>query len=145
MREYSLSQIEDMQEKALQRVESMREFSKTITGASREHTSPPRDTSRWSQPVKKEEVKKEKHQSGRISMPLNLPKGRNLVYPNFKESFATLNEVQREQTAQQKKAGFLDTVLKDPDESLLFCLLLLLKSEENSEPVLLALLYILWA
>ena len=76
-------------------------------------------------------------------MPLNLPEDRDLTYPSFKEYFQPETQKTQQQTVQKSKANLLDTVLKEPDEAVLFSLLLLLKSEGADEALMMALLYIM--
>ena len=76
-------------------------------------------------------------------MPLNLPENRDLTYPSFKEYFEPETQKAKVQTEQSTKANLLDDVLREPDEAMLFSLLLLLKSEGTDESLLMALLYIM--
>ena len=76
-------------------------------------------------------------------MPLNLPENKDLVYPSFQEYFAPETKKTQQLTTQKNKATLLDSVLKEPDEAMLFSLLLLLKSEGADEALMMALLYIM--
>ncbi len=76
-------------------------------------------------------------------MPLNLPENKDLVYPSFQEYFEPETKKTQQLSAQKTKATLLDTVLKEPDEAMLFSLLLLLKSEGADEALMMALLYIM--
>lgn len=76
-------------------------------------------------------------------MPLNLPEDRDITYPTFREYFAPENEKAKKQTEQKTKANLLDSVLEEPDEAVLFSLLLLLRSEGADEALMMALLYIM--
>lgn len=145
MREYTYDELQQMQEKALERVRNMQMYSKNavegtnaqgVTGGAQSNapqTNMPQTNAPSSPP----------HKSGRIKMPLNLPEERDLVYPSFKEHFAPETQKAKQQTEQKNKANLLDTVLKEPDEAVLFSLLLLLKSEGADEALMMALLYIM--
>ncbi|MGN0555133.1 MAG: hypothetical protein ACI4LI_04475 [Candidatus Fimenecus sp.] len=145
MREYTYDELQQMQEKALERVRNMQMYSKNavegtnaqgVTGGAQSNapqTNMPPNHAPPSPP----------HKSGRIKMPLNLPEERDLVYPSFKEHFAPETQKAKQQTEQKNKANLLDTVLKEPDEAVLFSLLLLLKSEGADEALMMALLYIM--
>ena len=140
MREYTYDELQQMQEKALERVRNMQMYSKNAvegtnaqgaTGGAQSNAPQPN-----APPIPP-------HKSGRIKMPLNLPEERDLVYPSFKEHFAPETQKAKQQTEQKNKANLLDTVLKEPDEAILFSLLLLLKSEGTDEALMMALLYIM--
>ena len=145
MREYTYDELQQMQEKALERVRNMQMYSKNavegtnaqgVTGgvqSNAQQTNMPPNHAPPSPP----------HKSGRIKMPLNLPEERDLIYPSFKEHFAPETQKAKQQTEQKNKANLLDTVLKEPDEAVLFSLLLLLKSEGTDEALMMALLYIM--
>lgn len=140
MREYSYDELQEMQNKALERVRNMQMYSReAVNNTNREpearpavSSSPPAQTS---QP--------QKRNSGRIKMPLNLPEDRDLTYPTFKTYFEPETQKAKQQTVQKDKANLLDTVLQEPDEAMLFSLLLLLKAEGADEALLMALLYIM--
>lgn len=151
MREYTYDELQQMQEKALERVRNMQMYSKSavegtnaqgITGSGTQnsaHTAASSYTPRGESPQSAAPRK----QSGRIKMPLNLPEERDLVYPSFKEHFAPETQKTQQETVRKNKANLLDNVLQEPDEALLFSLLLLLKSEGTDEALLMALLYIM--
>lgn len=142
MREYTYDELQKMQDKALERVRNMQMYSKeAVESTNREQNArqtPPKAEHR-SSPGSSPPPKT----GGRIKMPLNLPEDRDLTYPSFKEHFETENQKAQQQTEQKTKANLLDTVLKEPDEAMLFSLLLLLKSEGADEALMMALLYIM--
>lgn len=139
MREYSYDELQEMQEKALERVRNMQMYSReAVNNTNREQEARPAASSppaTASQP--------QKRNGGRIKMPLNLPEDRDLTYPTFKTYFEPETQKAKQQTAQKDKANLLDTVLQEPDEAMLFSLLLLLKAEGADEALLMALLYIM--
>lgn len=140
MREYTYDELQQMQAKALERVRNMqmhsREMVEETNRAMEAHSEPARRT------PPKDSPPPAKH-SGRIKMPLNLPENRDLTYPTFREYFEPENKKAQKQTEQKNKANLLDTVLEEPDEAVLFSLLLLLKSEGADEALMMALLYIM--
>lgn len=149
MREYTYDELQQMQEKALERVRNMQMYSKSAVEGTNAQTvqggtgqsavlTPQTRTAREEAPSAASHK-----QSGRIKMPLNLPEERDLVYPSFKEHFAPETKKAKQQTEQKNKANLLDTVLQQPDEAMLFSLLLLLKSEGADEALMMALLYIM--
>ncbi len=140
MREYTYDELQRMQEKALERVRNMQQYSKEAVAETNRTYDSPSPPQRKSAPPSPPPPQK---QSGRIKMPLNLPEDRNLTYPSFKEYFEPETKQTQKLTAQKTKANLLDTVLKEPDEAMLFSLLLLLKSEGADEALMMALLYIM--
>lgn len=141
MREYTYDELQQMQEKALERVRNMQKYSEeAVQGADAETRAakksappePPRPA-----------TSAQKKSQGRIKMPLNLPENKDIVYPSFQEYFAPETKKTQQMSAQKNKATLLDTVLKEPDEAMLFSLLLLLKSEGADEALMMALLYIM--
>lgn len=145
MREYTYDELQKMQEKALERVRNMQQYSKSAVegtnAQSAEKTRYTQSNAHSSPPPPPQGTAS--HKSGRIKMPLNLPEERDIVYPSFKEHFAPETQKSKQQTVQKNKANLLDTVLKEPDEAMLFSLLLLLKSEGADEALMMALLYIM--
>jgi len=141
MREYTYDELQQMQEKALERVRNMQMYSKSAV----ESTNAAEQSRQMPQipPRRTESPKPSPKTGGRIKMPLNLPEDRDLTYPSFKEYFQPETQKTQQQTEQKNKANLLDTVLKEPDEAMLFSLLLLLKSEGADEALMMALLYIM--
>lgn len=141
MREYTYDELQQMQEKALERVRNMQMYSRSAvegTNASQQARQTPQSPTRRTEPPKPSPKT-----GGRIKMPLNLPEDRDLTYPSFKEYFQPETQKTQQQTEQKNKANLLDTVLKESDEAVLFSLLLLLKSEGADEALMMALLYIM--
>lgn len=136
MAEYTYDELRQMQDKALERVQRMQQRARQYVDAPPSAPPAPKPPSAPPQPS-------EKPKPGRIKMPLNLPENRDLVYPSFREVFSAETEKAKTQAAQKSKANLLDEVLKEPDEAMLFSLLLLLRAEGADEALLLALLYIM--
>lgn len=149
MQEYTYDELRRMQEKALERVRSMQqraqqyvEEDNRAAAQRRPQNTDERKPLAQNAAVPNRQPQK-KPPSGRIKMPLNLPENRDLTYPSFKEYFEPETQKAKVQTEQSTKANLLDDVLREPDEAMLFSLLLLLKSEGTDESLLMALLYIM--
>lgn len=148
MQEYTYDELRRMQEKALERVRSMQQRAQQyVEEDNRAAQRRPQNTDER-KPLAQNAAApnrqpQKKSPSGRIKMPLNLPENRDLTYPSFKEYFDPETQKAKAQTAQSTKANLLDDVLREPDEAMLFSLLLLLKSEGTDESLLMALLYIM--
>ena len=148
MQEYTYDELRRMQEKALERVRSMQQRAQQyVEEDNRAAQRRPQNTDGHRPPVQNVPAQNRQPQkkppSGRIKMPLNLPENRDLTYPSFKEYFEPETQKAKVQTEQSTKAILLDDVLREPDEAMLFSLLLLLKSEGTDESLLMALLYIM--
>ncbi len=148
MQEYTYDELRRMQEKALERVRSMQQRAQQyVEEDNRAAQRRPQNTDGHRPPVQNVPAQNRQPQkkppSGRIKMPLNLPENRDLTYPSFKEYFEPETQKAKVQTEQSTKANLLDDVLREPDEAMLFSLLLLLKSEGTDESLLMALLYIM--
>lgn len=143
MREYTYDELQQMQEKALERVRNMQMYSKSAVEGTNAQSGADRKAVQNPAPQPTAQAKTPPHKNGRIKMPLNLPEERDLVYPSFKEHFAPETQKAKQQAEQKTKANLLDTVLQEPDEAVLFSLLLLLKSEGADEALMMALLYIM--
>lgn len=149
MQEYTYDELRRMQEKALERVRSMQQRAQQYVEEDNRAAAQrrPQNTDGHRPPVQNVPAQNRQPQkkppSGRIKMPLNLPENRDLTYPSFKEYFEPETQKAKVQTEQSTKANLLDDVLREPDEAMLFSLLLLLKSEGTDESLLMALLYIM--
>lgn len=153
MQEYTYDELRQMQEKALQRVRNMQQRARQYVEAdNRAAEQKPAQNNAGRQSAQNAGARTSPAQStgtphktspGRIKMPLNLPENRDLTYPSFKEYFDPETQKAKAQTEQKTKANLLDDVLREPDEAMLFSLLLLLKSEGTDEALLMALLYIM--
>lgn len=141
MREYSYDELQKMQEKALERVRNMQMYSReAVESTNRERALQASPTSPQPTPPP---PPAQKRNGGRIKMPLNLPEDRDLTYPSFKTYFEPETQKTKQQAVQTSKANLFDTVLQEPDEAMLFSLLLLLKAEGADEALMMALLYIM--
>ena len=142
MSNYSYSELQNMQKRAMERVREMQRNSDSVLEtAQRElgETVPTEQNSRKNY----ENVQKPRMKTKITNMPPNFPE--NKQYPDFKEYFAENREPHQEQkqTSAQSGSNILETVLAEPDRALLLGLLLLLKSEGADEALMMALMYIM--
>lgn len=140
MNNYSYSEIQNMQKKAMERVREMQKNSEAVLETARQ------DLSEKSVEPKKETPPKEPQIKPKIT---NLPPN----FPDFKEYFnmqsepeVTLPEKEKPQTSPQpqySQGNIMDLISSEPDRALLLGLLLLLKSEGADETLMMALMYIM--
>lgn len=140
MNNYSYSEIQNMQQKAMARVRQMQKNTDEILG-------------RAQQDIESEKPKpKSQYNSAPITpkvtnMPPNFPE--NNIYPSFKEFFkAESKEIPKPPKKENKpqpqvKQNSLETLFAEPDKAMLMGLIMLLKSEGADEMLIMALLYIL--
>lgn len=142
MREYTYDELQKMQEKALERVRSMQRYSEEAVQGTNAVEKSVKKAVMPEKPSPAPPTEQKKPQ-GRIKMPLNLPENKDIVYPSFQAYFEPETKKTQQLSAQKSKATLLDSVLQEPDEAMLFSLLLLLKSEGADEALMMALLYIM--
>lgn len=130
MNNYTYSEIQTMQKKAMDRVKEMQKNSeRVLSSAQREFSSDNLNMNK--SPTIKSKV---------TNLPPNFPEKK--VYPDFKEFFKDTTERVMPQTP--KAAGnILENLLNEPDRAILLGLIMLLKSEGADEMLILALMYIL--
>lgn len=137
MSNYSYSEIQDMQRKAMERVREMKRNSDIVTqSAQRDFDVTDRNYSATKEVTPKI-----------TNMPPNFPK--ETAYPSFKTVFENEREKilpetkQNKQVFKSEKENTLEGLFKEPDRALLLGLIMLLKSEKADEGLILALTYIL--
>lgn len=140
MNNYSYSEIQNMQKKAMERVREMQKNSEAVLETARQ------DLSEKTVEPKKETPPKEPQIKPKIT---NLPPN----FPDFKEYFnmqsepeVTAPEKEKPQTPPQpqySQGNIMDLISSEPDRALLLGLLLLLKSEGADETLMMALMYIM--
>ncbi len=136
---YSYSEIQNMQQKAMERVREMKRTSDEITKSAQkdfelEHK---KVDYRGHEPSVRAKV---------TNMPPNFPE--NTVYPNFNEFFKAEQErTQKKETSVKKenksKQSAIQNLFDEPDKALILGLIMLLKSEGADEVLIMALSYIL--
>lgn len=136
---YSYSEIQNMQQKAMERVREMKRTSDEIT--------------KTAQKELESEHKKTDYRghttpaTAKITnMPPNFPE--NTVYPNFNVFFKEEQERTQEKQKSLKqtnnpKQSTIQNLFDEPDKALLLGLIMLLKSEGADESLIMALTYIL--
>lgn len=140
MNNYSYSEIQNMQKKAMERVREMQKNSEAVLETARQ------DLSEKTVEPKKENPPKEPQIKPKIT---NLPPN----FPDFKEYFnmqsepeVTAPEKEKPQISPQpqySQGNIMDLISSEPDRALLLGLLLLLKSEGADETLMMALMYIM--
>lgn len=140
MNNYSYSEIQNMQKKAMERVREMQKNSEAVL-----------ETARQDLDTKPLEHKNERQKNDAPIKPkiTNLPPN----FPDFKEYFNMQSEPEATPPPPEKKnpqpqsqhfsGNIIDLISSDPDRALLLGLLLLLKSEGADETLMLALMYIM--
>lgn len=141
MNNYSYSEIQNMQKKAMERVREMQKNSEAVLETARQ------DLSEKTVEPKKENPPKEPQIKPKIT---NLPPN----FPDFKDYFNMQSEPEvtpppekeKPQTPPQpqySQGNIMDLISSEPDRALLLGLLLLLKSEGADETLMMALMYIM--
>lgn len=140
MNNYSYSEIQNMQKKAMERVREMQKNSEAVLETARQ------DLSEKTVEPKKENLPKEPQIKPKIT---NLPPN----FPDFKDYFNMQSEPEvtspeKEKTQispqpQYSQGNIMDLISSEPDRALLLGLLLLLKSEGADETLMMALMYIM--
>lgn len=137
MGNYSYSEIQDMQRKAMERVREMKRNSDMVTqSAQREFNIESKNNS-------PSEIVAPKV----TNMPPNFPEG--TPYPSFKTVFNEENEKPQAERKNIKtpikseNKSTLENLFAEPDRALLLGLIMLLKSEKADEGLIMALTYIL--
>ena len=139
MSSYTYSEIQNMQQKAMERVREMKRTSDEITKTAQKDLE--------NQNKKTEYSGENYNVTTKITnMPPNFPE--NSVYPNFNEFFKADYEREQEQHKPLKqdnnsKKSTIQTFFDEPDKALLLGLIMLLKSEKADESLIMALTYIL--
>lgn len=137
MSNYSYSEIQNMQKRAMERVREMQKNSESVLETAR-------------QDLGEKTVEKKKENRG-TDAPIK-PKITNLPpnFPDFKDYFNMQTEPaapspQREEKPRQAEtqSNIFDLISSEPDRALLLGLLLLLKSEGADEALMMALMYIM--
>lgn len=140
MNNYSYSEIQNMQQKAMARVRQMQKNTDAVLEKAQE------DFER-EKPKPKTQYELAPITPKVTNMPPNFPE--NSVYPSFKEFFKeeskeTPKPPKKENKPQpQVKQNTLETLFAEPDKAMLMGLIMLLKSEGADEMLIMALLYIM--
>lgn len=150
MKEYSLNEMQQMQEKALERVRNMQTRANEAvrdtafdSGAEKTESPKPKTAQEHRSPRDSfyNAVKSTPRQN-HIKMPVEMPENIK-PYESFREYFEPENKRAAEEKKQTAKANLMDDVLNEPDKALLFALLLLMQSDKADEELMMSLLYIM--
>lgn len=138
MSDYSYSEIKNMQQRAMERVRQMRQNSDSVLEtAQKDFGYPEKKVSDYnSKPVYPPIIKPKQ-----TTMPPNFPK----IYSNEETDEKKEEEVKEHNkpVRADKGTNVLPDILADPDDALLLGLLLLLRSENADESLMMALMYII--
>ena len=137
MKEYDYTQISEMQEKALARVRDMQ--LKAQEALQPQEVKPPEEKNYKDNFYKAVSAPAK---SGYIRMPVEMPP-QVKPYSSFNEYFEPENKRRDNEKSQSVKANLFDDILSEPDKAILFALVLLLRSEEANEELIMSLLYIM--
>lgn len=140
MNDYSYSEIQSMQQRAMERVREMNKSSQNALEMARAELETPKEPK---SPVR-EAAESPAAQSRPIktkytNMPPNFPRERQ----HFELKEPPEPEKRREPERRAGDGGFFEALLREPDRALLAGLILLLKSEGADEALMLALMYIM--
>jgi len=142
MNNYSYSEIQSMQKKAMERVREMQKNSDAIVELAQQNFDTTHKTFNAEENIKSTVIKPKI-----TNMPPNFPEEK--VFPDFDEYFRTTQkesmgeDTSIEKHSAKKDNNLLENILSDPDRLLILGLLLLLKSEGNDEMLMMALMYIM--
>ena len=137
MGNYSYTDIQDMQRRAMERVREMKRNSEEITHTAQKDFEYQNNKATFSNPVTPKVT----------NMPPNFPK--ETAYPSFKAVFEKEHKINETiekpkiKPMQEKRNNSLESLFAEPDRALLLGLVMLLKSEKADESLILALTYIL--
>ncbi len=130
---YSYTEIQNMQQKAMERVREMKRNSDIITQTAQ------RDFD-FSPERQKEDEYSQKTSPKVTNMPPNFPE--KTPYTSFKD-FLDQEEKQQPEENEKKENQGLESLFNEPDKALILGLIMLLKSEGADESLIMALTYIL--
>lgn len=140
---YSYSEIQNMQQRAMERVRQMQKNNDEVLQKAREDLS--KDEMKREYPEKVLESTPIKPKI--TNMPPNFPE--NNIYPSFKDFFKEEHQNNKPETVkvetkpQKTMQNTLESLFAEPDKAMLMGLVMLLKSEGADEILIMALLYIM--
>ncbi len=142
MSDYSYSEIQNMQQKAMARVRQMQQRNDEIRDIAQRDLNKTQKSKNNSNP----QHSTQKMETKVTNMPPNFPQ--NSQYPSFKDFFGS---EQKPTSPPPKKANkpikiednALQNLFSEPDKAMLMGLVMLLKSEGADEMLIMALLYIM--
>lgn len=134
MKDYSYSELKEMQDRAMERVRAMQQrASETVL----RENSVQEEVSKPATAPEQNTYTKPHH----IKMPVNMPPRE--ITAEGRGSKATTDSNPASNSVSANENGIIESILNDPDRAMLLPLLLLLKSEGANEELLMSLLYIM--
>lgn len=134
MKDYSYSELKEMQDRAMERVRAMQQrASETVL----RENSVQEEVSKPATAPEQNTYTKPHH----IKMPVNMPPRESTA--EGRGSKATTDSNPASNSVSANENGIIESILNDPDRAMLLPLLLLLKSEGANEELLMSLLYIM--
>lgn len=137
MSNYSYTEIQNMQKRAMERVREMQKNSESVLETARQDlgerpVEPKKESPRTDAPIKPKIT----------NMPPNFPDFKD--YFNMQtESTSAPHKKEENEPQNEPQNNIFDLILSEPDRALLLGLLLLLKSEGADETLMMALMYIM--
>lgn len=132
MNNYTYSEIQNMQKRAMERVREMQKNSEQVLNTAQRDLSQEQVRGNYDKnPVIKSKV---------TNLPPNFPQKKE--YPDFKEYFNKASQKQNMSSA-KVSANTTESILNEPDRAILLGLIMLLRSEGADEMLIMALMYIL--
>lgn len=134
MKDYSYSELKEMQDRAMERVRAMQQrASETVL---RENSVQEENSKPVTAPEQNTYTKPH-----HIKMPVNMPPRESTAEGRGSKANTDSNPASNSVSANEN--GIIESILNDPDRAMLLPLLLLLKSEGANEELLMSLLYIM--
>lgn len=134
MKDYSYSELKEMQDRAMERVRAMQQrASETVL----RENSVQEEVSKPATAPEQNTYTKPHH----IKMPVNMPPRESTAEGRGSKANTDSNPASNSVSANEN--GIIESILNDPDRAMLLPLLLLLKSEGANEELLMSLLYIM--
>ena len=134
MKDYSYSELKEMQDRAMERVRAMQQrASETVL----RENSVQEEVSKPATAPEQNTYTKPHH----IKMPVNMPPRESTAEGRGSKANTDSNPASNSVSANEN--GIIESILNDPDRAMLLPLLLLLKSEGANEELLMSLLYII--
>lgn len=134
MKDYSYSELKEMQDRAMERVRAMQQrASETVL----RENSVQEEVSKPATAPEQNTYTKPHH----IKMPVNMPPRESTAEGRGSKANTDSNPASNSVSASEN--GIIESILNDPDRAMLLPLLLLLKSEGANEELLMSLLYIM--
>lgn len=152
MKDYSYSELKDMQERAMERVRAMQQrANETVTAAGNDLLKTNEQQYHDGEPQKGE-------RPHHIKMPTNMPPRDSSSYQPFSDYFTKpQSNVSQKQSHNENKSSppaehghsllsgnpILESLMNEPDRAMLLPLLLLLRADGADEALMMSLLYIM--